>query len=106
MREVRPDKLDACLNLGTGDIVRLVLCLLVEEKFKERLKLFRQDFYPDEMAGSDGPGIGAFSANGRLTGGSAPPGLDEPGAALLAPRQVRRDDGEDDGLGERSPGRA
>lgn len=38
--DVRAD-LDACLDLTTEDIARLVLCLLVEEMLRGRLAAFR-----------------------------------------------------------------
>ncbi len=36
-----PEELDAYLGLGTEDIARLVLCLLIEEALRRRLAVYR-----------------------------------------------------------------
>jgi hypothetical protein len=42
MNEVQPDCLDSFMGLDTQDIVRLVLCLLIEDAMKRHLSSFRQ----------------------------------------------------------------
>ena len=39
----QPENLEAYMDLGKEDIARLVLCLLIEERLKERLAEFRED---------------------------------------------------------------
>jgi hypothetical protein len=39
----QPDNLDAYMGLGDKDIVRLVLCLLIEEGLRKQLAAFRAE---------------------------------------------------------------
>jgi hypothetical protein len=44
----QPDNLDAYMDLGTKEIVRLVLLLLVEEGLRKQLAAFRAEDLPTE----------------------------------------------------------
>ncbi len=44
----QPDDLDAYMNLGSKEIVRLVLLLLVEEGLRKQLAAFRAEDLPTE----------------------------------------------------------
>lgn len=44
----QPDNLDAYMNLGSKEIVRLVMLLLVEEVLQKQLAAFRAEDLPTE----------------------------------------------------------
>lgn len=46
----QPENLDAYMELGRKEIVRLVLLLLVEEGLQKQLAVFRADDMPTESA--------------------------------------------------------
>ncbi len=46
MRQIPPERLAIYLDLEKDEIVRLILCLLVEELLKERLDAFRTPEFP------------------------------------------------------------
>jgi hypothetical protein len=43
-----PEEIDKYLCLGKEDIVKLVLCLLIEESLKSRLAAFRAEHFPPQ----------------------------------------------------------
>ena len=50
----QPDNLDAYMNLGSKEIVRLVLLLLVEEGLQKQLAAFRaEDLPPEPVEGQE-----------------------------------------------------
>ncbi len=54
----QPDKLDAYMNLGSKEIVRLVLLLLVEEGLQKQLAAFRaEDLVVQPVEGQEELGV-------------------------------------------------
>jgi len=54
--EPAAEELEAYLNLSKAEIVRLVLCLLIEEGLKHHLSPFRsrpQDLFPQPVQGGE-----------------------------------------------------
>ena len=54
----QPDNLDAYMNLGSKEVVRLVLLLLVEEGLRKQLAGFRsEDLPPQPVQGHEELGV-------------------------------------------------